>query len=120
MLKRNDKVYTQIVKNCSASELISIIKKADSHSTMDSLSSDIKRRYRIKHESNEFAESQFSQQDGNHVKIRNHINGIENFWVLAKIKLARFRGIHKSISNFTSKNVNFDSIIERKIFTKLC
>ena len=35
MLKRNGKVYTQIVKNCSANELIPIIKsQADSDSTM--------------------------------------------------------------------------------------
>jgi transposase len=35
ILKRNEKVYTQIVKNCSANELIPIIKsQADSDSTM--------------------------------------------------------------------------------------
>jgi hypothetical protein len=35
---------------------------------MDLLTSDINRHYRIKHGSNEFAKSQFSQQDENHVK----------------------------------------------------
>lgn len=27
---------------------------------------------------------------------KSHINGIENFWGLAKVRLVRFRGIHKS------------------------
>jgi transposase len=71
------------------------------------LASDINRHYRIKHESNEFEESQFSQQDENHFKIRNDINGIENFWVLAKIRLARFRGIHKSTLKLHLKECEF-------------
>ncbi len=25
----------------------------------------------------------------------NHINGIENFWGLCKVRLAKFRGVHK-------------------------
>ena len=42
-----------------------------------------KEHYRIKHSANQFA-------DG-----RNHINGIENFWGLCKVRLAKFRGINK-------------------------
>ena len=26
---------------------------------------------------------------------QNHINGIENFWGLCKVRLAKFRGVHK-------------------------
>ena len=117
MLKRNGKVYTQIVKNCSANELIPIIKsQVNSDSTMfsDSWKSyngladfGYKRHYRIKHGSNEFAKSQFSQQDGKRVKIRNHINGIENFWGLAKTRLVRFRGIHKSTFKLHLKECEF-------------
>ena len=93
MLKRGDKVYTQIVKNCSASQLIPIIKgKADTGAviytdgfkTYDGLADfGYKKHYRVKHGENEFAVG------------RNHINGIENFWGLCKVRLAKFRGIHK-------------------------
>ena len=78
MLKRDGKVYTQIVKNCSASELIPILSQ---YSELDSstIYSDCwmaydglvdygaKEHYRAKHSKNEFANG------------KNHINGIENF-----------------------------------------
>jgi transposase len=93
MLKRGDKVYTQIVKNCSVSELLPIIKgKADTDAviysdgfkTYDGLVNyGYKKHYRVKHGENEFA-------DGH-----KHINGIENFWGLCKVRLAKFRGVHK-------------------------
>jgi transposase len=93
MLKRGDKVYTQVVKNCSMSELMPIIQgKADTGAiiysdgfrTYDGLADfGYKRHYRIKHGENEFAIGP------------NHINGIENFWGLCKVRLARFRGVHK-------------------------
>ena len=116
-LKRNGKVYTQIVKNCSANELIPIIKsQVDNGSTMfsDSWKSyngladfGYKKHYRIKHGNNEFAERFFSQQNGKRVKIRNHINGIENFCGLAKTRLVRFRGIHKSTFKLHLKECEF-------------
>jgi transposase len=93
MLKRGDKVYTQIVKNCSASQLLPIIKgKADTDAviytdgfkTYDGLADfGYKKHYRVKHGENEF------------VNGRNHINGIENFWGLCKVRLTKFRGVHK-------------------------
>ena len=93
MLKRGDKVYTQIVRNCAMSELLPIIQgKADPSSvlytdgfkTYDGLVNyGYKKHYRVKHGENEFA-------DGN-----NHINGIENFWGLCKVRLAKFRGMNK-------------------------
>ena len=93
MLKRGDKVYTQIVKNCSVSELMPIIKgKADTDAviysdgfkTYDGLVNyGYKKHYRVKHGENEFA-------DGH-----KHINGIENFWGLCKVRLSKFRGVHK-------------------------
>jgi len=77
MLKRDDKVYTQIVNNCSASELVPIIENnvdkesiiyTDSWRGYDGLVDyGYKQHYRVKHSDNQFA-------DG-----RNHINGIENF-----------------------------------------
>ncbi|MCL2417621.1 MAG: IS1595 family transposase, partial [Bacteroidales bacterium] len=93
MLKRDGKVYTQIVKNCSVAELMPITKgKADPSSiiytdgfkTYDGLANfGYKKHYRINHGNDKFA-------DG-----RNHINGIENFWGLCKVRLSKFRGIHK-------------------------
>lgn len=93
MLKRADKVYTQIVKRVSVAELMPIIKgKADKGAviytdgfkTYDGLADfGYKRHYRIKHNDNEFANG------------HNHINGIENFWGLCKVRLAKFRGVHK-------------------------
>jgi len=42
-----------------------------------------KKHFRVRHSDNEFALG------------RNHINGIENFWGLCKVRLSKFRGIHK-------------------------
>ena len=94
MLKRDGKVYTQIVKNCSASELIPILSQ---YSELDSstIYSDCwkaydglvdygaKAHYRVKHSKNEFANG------------KNHVNGIENFWGYAKHRLSKFKGIKK-------------------------
>ncbi|WP_298043426.1 IS1595 family transposase [uncultured Campylobacter sp.] len=94
IFKRDGKVYTQIVKNCSASELIPILSQ---FSELDSstIYSDFwkaydglvdygaKAHYRVKHSKNEFANG------------KNHINGIENFWGYAKHRLSKFKGIKK-------------------------
>ena len=66
MLKRDGKVYTQIVKNCSASELIPILLEfseldesviySDCRKTYDGLVDyGAKAHYRVKHSKNEFA-----------------------------------------------------------------
>ena len=79
MLKRDGKVYTQIVKNCSANELISILSEfsdldesviySDCWKAYDGLVDYAAlAHYRVKHSKNEFANG------------KNHINGIENFF----------------------------------------
>ncbi len=93
MLKRGEKVYTQIVKNCSVKELMPIIKGkitpdtvvySDGFKAYDGLVNyGYKKHFRVKHSENEFANG------------TNHINGIENFWGLCKVRLAKFRGVHK-------------------------
>ena len=94
MLKRDGKVYTQIVKNCSASELLPILKEfseldsstiySDCWKAYDGLVDyGAKAHYRVKHSKNEFANG------------KNHINGIENFWGYAKHRLSKFKGIKK-------------------------
>ena len=94
MLKRDGKVYIQIVKNCSANELLPILKEfseldsstiySDCWKAYDGLVDyGAKAHYRVKHSKNEFANG------------KNHINGIENFWGYAKHRLSKFKGIKK-------------------------
>ena len=97
MLKRDGKVYTQIVKNCSTSELIPILSEfseldesviySDCWKAYDGLVDyGTKAHYRVKHSKNEFANG------------KNHINGIENFWGYAKHRLSKFKGIFSSVA----------------------
>ena len=105
MLKRKGKVYTQIVKGCSAKELLPIIEEqADKDSTLytdgfktyDGLVDyGYKEHYRVKHCENEFARG------------HNHINGIESFWGVCKVRLARFRGLHKHKFHLHLKECEF-------------
>ncbi len=53
-----------------------------------------KRHYRVNH-SKEFSKS------------GNHINGIENFWGLCKVRLMKFRGIRKDMFYFYLKECEF-------------
>ena len=105
MLKRGDKVYTRIVKNRSIKELLPIIKgKVDEESiifsdgfkTYDGLVDyGYKQHFRINHSNNEFA------------KGVNHINGIENFWGVCKVRLSKFRGVHKHTFYLQIKECEF-------------
>jgi transposase len=91
MKKRGDKVYTQIVKNCSASELVPIIKKlapddsviySDEWKAYDGLVNlGYDKHYRVKHSEDVFSNG------------KAHINRIESFWGIAKTRLVKFRGI---------------------------
>ena len=81
-LKKRGGVYTQVLRNCSKKEILPLISLkiskevlvfTDGFKTYDSLVDlGYKRHYRVYHGKNEF-----SDKSG---KIRNHINGIENFW----------------------------------------
>ena len=90
LLKREGKVFTQIVPNCSKTELLSVIRDlvkrpavihTDGWKAYDGLVLDGFRHHRVHHSANEFARG------------RRHINGIESFWGYAKTRLARKRGI---------------------------
>ena len=89
LLKRDGKVYTQVIKNASSKELMPIIKDlvnknstvyTDKWKAYDGLVLDGYKHKRINH-SRLFAEKQ------------NHINGIENFWGWSKERLRKFKGI---------------------------
>jgi transposase-like protein len=93
MLKRGDKVHAQIVKNCSMCELTPVIKGhadpsavvcTDGFKVCDGLVNyGYKKHFRVKYGHNQLA-------DGT-----NHINGMENFRRLCKVRLAKFRGVRK-------------------------
>ena len=93
ILKREGKVYTQIVKGCKKSDLMPIIKgkvlegstvNSDGWKSYDGLILNGYKHHRVYHSKNQFARG------------KSHINGIENFWGIAKVRLAKFRGVHKS------------------------
>ena len=105
LLKRNGKVYTKIVPNCSRSTLQAVIRgKVDFQSTIHSdgwrgydglVDLGYKKHHRVQHGNNEFANS------------KSHINGIENFWGIAKMRLAKFRGLSKSTFYLHLKECEF-------------
>lgn len=92
ILKRNGKVYTRIVPNAEKAILLRIIKqKVRSGSTIHSdgwtaydglVDMGYRKHYRVRHGQDEFARG------------KSHINGIENFWGLAKVRLVKYRGMH--------------------------
>lgn len=95
IVKRNGRVYTEIVPNCKKATLQAIIRgKIDPSTTIYSdkwrgydglVDVGYDRHYRVHHGANEFSK-------GNGV----HINGIENFWSFAKRRLAKFNGVRKN------------------------
>ena len=92
--KRNGKVYTEIVPNCSKKTLQAIVKgKVQTGATIHTdgfraydgiVHLGYMKHYRINHSENEFA------------KGSTHINGIEGFWGFAKTRLVKFRGLSKN------------------------
>ena len=107
--KRNGKVYTQIIKNCSKNQILPLIRAkistsstvfTDGFKTYDSLvDMGYKKHYRVYHGRNEF-----SKNEG---RVKNHINGIENFWGLAKVRLSKFRGMNKKTFYLHLKECEF-------------
>ena len=92
LLKRNDKVYTQIIPNASKKEIMSIIKRTvqsgsdiytDGWRSYDALVVYGYNHKRVKHSENEF------------VNEKDHINGVESFWSWSKRRLAKFNAIPK-------------------------
>ena len=105
IFKRNGKVYTEIVPDCSAKTLQDIIRGKVS---VDSIIHTDKWRgydglvdvgyakhYRVDHSQDEFARGTV------------HINGIEGFWGVAKTRLAKFRGLSKSTFYLHLKETEF-------------
>ena len=93
LLKRQGRVHTEIVPDCSRATLQGIIRgKVDPESVIHSdgwrgydglVDIGYRKHYRVRHGENEFANKE------------SHINGIESFWGYAKTRLTRFRGLPK-------------------------
>jgi len=96
ILKRNGRVYVEIIPNCKKTTLQSIIKGkinpkskiySDKWRGYDGLVDvGFGKHYRVSHDNNEFSKK------GTGI----HINGIENFWSFTKRRLAKFNGVKKN------------------------
>jgi transposase-like protein len=105
LLKRNDKVYTQIIPDAKKATLQAIIRgKIDIQSEIHTdgwkgydglVDIGYDTHFRVHHGKNEFARGHC------------HINGIESFWSYAKIRLVKFRGLDKEHFNTHLKECEF-------------
>ena len=105
VLKREGKVYTEIVPDCSKPTLQAIIRGHVEVSTV--IHSDgwrgydglvdigFDKHFRVNHGNNEFASGE------------RHINGIESFWSYAKRRLAKFNGVAKHTFYLHLKETEF-------------
>ena len=105
LYKRQGKVYTEIVSDCSRATLQAIIRGRVSPDSV--IHSDGWRGYnglvdmgyekhlRVDHHLNEF------------VRGNSHINGIEGFWGFSKSRLTRFKGLPKSTFYLHLKECEF-------------
>lgn len=92
IFERNGQVYTEIVSNCSKPTLQGIIRgKVDASAVINSdgwrgyngLVDLGYGHYRVDHSKDEF------------VRGKVHINGIEGFWGMAKVRMTKFKGLPK-------------------------
>ncbi len=114
MLKCGDKVYTQIIIYCSIKKLLPIIKEDIGSDTV--IYSDVcrnnnrlnnygnKKHCRVKYDYNVFTDGP------------NHINGIENFWELRKVKPTKFLFYKNIHSIYSLKNVNSGTTTKTKTY----
>ena len=105
LLKREGKVYTEIVQDVKKRTLQGIIRgKVDINSVIHSdgwrgyhglVDVGYDKHFRVHHGENEF------------VRGNSHINGIESFWSYAKIRLVKFHGLDKKSFNLHLKECEF-------------
>ena len=105
LLKRNGKVYTEIVPDVKSRSLVPIIRgkvemsseiNTDGWPAYDGLV-DVwyEKHYRVHHGANEFARG------------KQHINGIESFWSYTKRRFVKFNGIRKEYFYYYLKESEF-------------
>lgn len=93
IFERGGKVYTEVVSDCSKATLQAIIRGKIAPETV--INSDGWRGY------NGLVELGYGHVKVNHSRREfargsTHINGIEGFWGLAKVRLTKFKGLAKS------------------------
>src|SRR2546423_637161 len=101
LLKRDGKVYTEVVPDCKKATLQAIIRgrvapeaviNSDGWRGYDGLVDvGYSKHFRVHHGKNEF------------VNERSHINGIESFWSFAKRRLQKFNGVPANTFNLHLK-----------------
>ena len=105
LFKRNGRVYTEVVPDCSKATLQGIIRgRVELESIIHSdgwlgydglVDLGYQKHFRVQHGNNEFANK------------HSHINGIESFWAFSKTRLVRFRGLAKHTFYFHLKECEF-------------
>jgi len=104
LLKRDGKVYVEIVKNCSREKLMPIIQgkilegstiHTDGWKAYDGLILNGYTHHRVYHSHNEFARGKC------------HVNGIEGFWSFAKRRLSKFNGLSDKMFYLHLKECEF-------------
>jgi len=105
IFKRQGRVFTEIVPDCSRATLQAVIRgRVSLESVIHSdgwrgynglVDLGYQKHFRVNHGENEFANE------------RSHINGIESFWGYAKTRLARFRGLSKTTFFWHLKECEF-------------
>jgi transposase-like protein len=102
--QRNGHVYTEIVPDCSKATLQAIIRgkvavesvvNSDGWRGYNGLVDIGYGHFRVDHGKDEFARGPA------------HVNGIEGFWGIAKVRLAKFRGMAKSTFYLHLKETEF-------------
>lgn len=104
ILKRDGKIFVNIVKNCTKAQLMPIIKGkilegstiySDGWKSYDGLILNGYDHYRVYHGKNEF------------VRGKAHVNGIESFWSYTKRRLSKFNGLSDKMFNLHLKESEF-------------
>ena len=105
ILKRGDRVWTQIVPDARKRTLQRVIRgKVSLKSVIHSdgwvgydglVDVGYAKHFRVRHSQNQFADRS------------NHINGIESFWSFAKHRLAQFKGVPRHTFYFHLKETEF-------------
>ena len=103
--KRNGRVFTEIVPNCTKAQLQAIIRgrvelsatiHTDGFRSYDGIvHMGYRKHYRVRHNRDEF------------VCGNSHINGIEGFWGIAKTRLVKFKGMSRSTFYLHLKECEF-------------
>ena len=100
ILKRDGKVFVNIVKNCKKEQLTPVIEVkvlegstiySDGWKSYNSLILNGYDHYRVYHSKDE------------PVKGKAHVNGIESFWSYVKKRMAKFNGLNSEVFHFHFK-----------------